>query len=77
MSAHDLTVLRSPEFPQALEDAVHFEIRRVDRILSQSYLTRCYFSDPDCPNCRATATVHDLKTGQEFCLDHFQAVRRG
>lgn len=41
-----------------------------------AYLTRCYYSDEHC-DCKATATVHILPNGQEFCERHFREVSRG
>ena len=69
MATQTLSVLTHPSFPQVFKAAIEQELRRVD-------LVRCCFSDPHC-DCKSVATVHDRKSEQEFCLRHFQAVRRG
>ena len=76
MAAQHLTALSSPEFPQAFEDLIDYEVRRVSRIVDQAQLSTCDFADEYC-DCRDKATVHHLKSEQEFCARHFAAVNRG
>lgn len=82
MAGTNLTVLSSPQFPQHFEDAIEFEIRRVQRVLQhtreQIHLRRCDWQDGFC-DCQEQGTVHDLITDQEFCGRHFRLVeyRRG
>ena len=39
-------------------------------------LTRCYFTDQHCPNCKELATVHLLGSDSDFCLNHFRQIVR-
>lgn len=77
MAAHNLSVLSTPEFPQTFEDAVHYEIRRVAGIVranyEQPYLCRYDWPGEWCDR-EDKATVHDLKSEQEFCAWHFRVV---
>ncbi len=84
MAAHDLTVLRSPDFPQVLRDAIDRAVTRVCQAQDESYLSCCSYESPesrygacDAVPCIRKATVHHLESEQEFCLDHFQEVSRG
>jgi hypothetical protein len=68
-----LSALSTPEFPQVFASTIDRQIEWVDRIAVQSHLVQCYFSDEWC-DCRKPATVHHLKSEQEFCLTHFLEV---
>ena len=76
MAAQHLTVFSSPQFPQVFEDAIHYEIRRVSRILNEALLGTCAFDDEHC-DCRQPAVVHHLETESNYCLRHFTEVNRG
>jgi len=65
MAAPTLSVLAHPEFPQVFPAAIDQLVTRV--------LTTCFWSDEHC-DCHERATVHDLKSEQEFCLRHFRKV---
>lgn len=73
MAASDLTVLRSPDFPQVLKDAID---RAVSRIADRPELGRCDFED-EFFDCRKPATVHNLIDDMEYCARHFREVLRG
>jgi hypothetical protein len=73
MAAEHLTVLSSQKFPQAFEDAIDFEVRRVSRIVELAQLGQCDFEDEHC-DCRQKATVHHLESQLEFCSQHFNSI---
>jgi hypothetical protein len=73
MAAQTLTPLPLHSFPQAFAETLG---RACGIPAAETHLVRCYFSDEHC-DCKELATVHDLKSEQEFCLRHFQVVRRG
>lgn len=85
MAGTDSTVLPSPQFPQAFEDLVNYEIRRVERILAPYELNRCVWETIESSRgacdggerCRSVATVHELASGHEYCARHFAEVSRG
>jgi hypothetical protein len=68
-------------FPQPILEALDREIQYIDRIV-QRELERCEYESPEsrlgaCDGgfqCSKRATVHDLRTGQEFCLEHFDGI---
>jgi hypothetical protein len=71
-------------FPQF--EFIDREISRVDQILAAAEnLSACAYESPEsrrgaCDGgfpCSERATVHELASGLEFCLDHFEDVRRG
>ena len=78
MAQSTLALSPFPFFPQIVTE----EIRRVDAILARYELSTCQHESPEssygaCDGgfpCRKTATVHDLSTGNEFCLEHFEGV---
>ena len=86
MAAQHLTILSTPNFPQvlysAIDRALEREIGQIERQVSVAFakvhLSQCDWSDEFC-DCFQRATVHDLKSEQEFCLRHFAEVeaRRG
>lgn len=70
MAAPTLPVLSGPHF-------AHVFAHTMKQLLGYpADLTECAWSDEHC-DCRELATVHHLESEQEFCLRHFQAVRRG
>jgi hypothetical protein len=71
MASDTLPVLSHPSFPQVFDAAMLSEIRRIPS--ARTHLVQCYFADEFC-NCKELATVHDLKSEQDFCLRHFQMV---
>jgi hypothetical protein len=83
MDSHRLPAFPLASFPQSI---VEQEIMRVNRILARVYAQNqpevcCYESEERHPGscdggsqCQKRATVHDLKTGLEFCTDHFKGV---
>ena len=77
MAAQHLTILSAPNFPQVFDRALAQLDRLVTRTVSLHFLlSQCDFEDEHC-DCRQRATVHQLATGKEYCLRHFQAVSRG
>ena len=68
-------------FPPEILSALDRQIQFIDRIV-QRELERCEYESPEscqgaCDGgfqCSKRATVHDLRTGQEFCLDHFEGI---
>ena len=83
MAAPNLSVLRSPDFPQILRLAIDRAVTRVLAVADESQLACCSYESPEsrygaCDGlpCIQKATVHSLKFEQDYCLDHFRAVRR-
>jgi hypothetical protein len=85
MAQHTLPVLSFPGFPQVLSAVIDQQIKSVDRVLARQLLTTCDWCSPESSwgacgggySCGSTATVHDLKTEQDFCAQHFAEVLRG
>lgn len=84
MATQNFTCLSSPDFPQAFESLIEYELRRVDRVLVQTLLPTCEHEFPESRYaaadgfpCNQPAVVHHLPTEQDVCLKHFQEVSRG
>jgi hypothetical protein len=68
-------------FPPEILSALDREIQYIGRIVDRE-LGRCGFESPErcvgaCDGgvqCQKRATVHDLNSGEEFCLEHFEGV---
>lgn len=68
-------------FPQPILDALDREISRIDQIVEKE-LERCEYESPEtrkgaCDGgfpCHKLATVTDVRTGNVFCLNHFEGV---
>lgn len=84
MAASDLTVLRSPDFPQVLASAIDRVINRVIEAVAESNLACCSYESGesrmgacDSVPCIQKATVFHLESERELCADHFRVVSRG
>jgi len=75
MAHSTLPVLTHQDFPQVFEDAVHFEVLRVSKVVDQG-LGFCAYEDEHC-DCRKPAVVHLLGSDSDYCLRHFREVSRG
>ena len=79
MAQSTLALPPFPFFPQIVTE----EIRRVDAILARYELSTCQHESPEssygaCDGghpCRKTATIFDLASEQEVCLEHFEASK--
>jgi hypothetical protein len=84
MSVSTLPVLTHPQFPQVLTRALNQEVTRVT---SHPALSLCCHETVvedggtgefnQAFPCVQPATIHDLATEQDYCFEHFRAVRRG
>ena len=66
-----------PEILSALDRQIQFIGRIVDRELEQcahESAERCVGACDGGVQCQKRATVHDLNTGEEFCLEHFDGI---
>lgn len=75
MAVHHSTPQLHPLFSQLLDTLVGKEIRRVDSILAEARLTTCQFEEERNPcGCGAPATVTDLDSERDYCLNHFRVI---
>ena len=79
-----LSVVSSPDFPQLLRSAIDRAVTRTLERIAESNLSCCSYESPEsrvgaCDGlpCVQKATVHHLQAEQEYCLRHFEEVRRG
>ncbi len=76
MASPTLSVLRSPDFPQVLVQAID---RAVDRVV---FGICCHeerigsSNDHNSQLCNSSATVHNLEDGLDYCERHFRKVVR-
>ena len=66
-----------PEILSALDREIKYIGQIVDRELEQcahESAERCVGACDGGVQCQKRATVHDLRTGEEFCLDHFDGI---
>jgi len=68
-------------FPPEILSALDRKIQAINRIVEHE-LEQCAHESPErclgsCDGgvqCQKRATVHDLNTGEEFCLEHFDGI---
>ena len=77
MSDSSIAALSHPGFQQAINSIIGKEFQRVERVLGfcahespESYPGACNGGFP----CHNHATVCDVRTGEEFCLEHFEGL---
>ena len=77
MDSTTITAFSHPGFQQVLHTIIGQEFERIERVMGQCD----HESDERHPGtcdggvqCQKRATVHDLSTGEEFCLEHFAGV---
>ena len=66
-----------PEILSALDREIKFIGRIVEHELEQcahESTERCVGACDGGVQCQKRATVHDLSTGEEFCLEHFDGL---
>jgi hypothetical protein len=81
MDAKQITPSPFFGFPQPILDALDRQIQYINQLVDRE-LGRCGFETSErcvgaCDGgvqCQKRATVHDLKSGEEFCLDHFEGI---
>lgn len=67
-----LSLLLTPQFPQALDREFARLDRMVTRAMANAELATCCYD-----RCHERATVEEIATGLEYCLPHFREVDCG
>ena len=81
MDAKQITPSPFFGFPQPILDALDRQIQFIGKIVERELeqcahesAERCLGACDGGVQCQKRATVHDLNTGEEFCLEHFSGV---
>ena len=77
MDSTTIAALSHPGFQQVLHSIIGQEFKHIERVLGPCTHESVERHPGSCDGgvqCQKRATVHDLKSGEEFCLEHFDGI---